>query len=186
MRVVHHGLLRVCVVAVTRIAPGDQILVDYGDAYWRASGVRPRALPRCLADIGPADWNPIDDLASEPDLRGFAEWYASEADNEDMSRWFPRDAGTPGLRRRVALLWLRRCQRWIKNELYHPFKDLKKTARLRALARRVELYCIAWRGDVETSIRINEADAIAARAMLGLPPATPADELADEIATLSI
>ena len=148
----HRGLLRVCVVAVTRIAPGDQVLVDYGDAYWRASGVRPRALPRCLADIGPADWNPIDDLASEPDLREFAEWYASEADNEDMIRWLPRDAGTPGLRRRVVLFWLRRCQRWIKNELSHPTlwhgRNSDKTARLRTLARRVELYRIAWRGDV--------------------------------------
>ena len=86
----------------------------------------------------------------------------------------------------VVLLWLRRCQRWIKNELYHPFKDLKKTARLRTLARRVDLYCIAWRGDVETSIRMNEAHAVAARAMLGLPPAVAADEIADEIATLSI
>ena len=115
---------------------------------------------------------------SEPDLRGFAEWYASEADNENTSRWFPRDAGTPGLRRRLVLLWLRRCQRWIKNELYHgasspaiPWPDSDKAARLRTLARRVELYCIAWRGDVETPIRTNEAHVVAARAMLGLPPA---------------
>ena len=50
----------------------------------------------------------------------------------------------------------------------------------------MELYCIAWRGDVETPIRMNEARANAARAMLGLPPAIPADEVADEIATLSL
>ena len=107
-----------------------------------------------------------------------------------MIRWLPRDAGTPGLRRRVVLFWLRRCQRWIKNELSHPTlwhgRNSDKAARLRTLARRVELYRIAWRGDVETPIRINEADAIAARAMLGLPPAIPADEVANEIATLSL
>ena len=65
-------------------------------------------------------------------------------------------------------------------------RNSDKAARLRTLARRVELYRIAWRGDVETPIRINEADAIAARAMLGLPPAIPADEVANEIATLSL
>ena len=137
--------------------------------YWRASGVRPRALPGCLADIGPADWNPLDDLVSEPDLRGFAEWYASRHNRDPL--WLPHDAGTPGLRRRFVLHWLRRCQRWIKNELsellprllprpfnysYHGI-DSDKAARLRTLARRVELYCIAWRGDVEVVIRQNEA-----------------------------
>lgn len=53
----------------------------------------------------------------------------------------------------------------------------------------MELYRIAWRGDVETPIRMNEARAIAARAMLGLPPAvaaTPAADVTEEIATLSI
>ena len=59
-------------------------------------------------------------------------------------------------------------------------------ARLEALAWRVDLYLIAWRGDVETPIRMNEALRVAARAMLGLPPAISADEIAEEIATLSL
>ena len=53
----------------------------------------------------------------------------------------------------------------------------------------MELYCIAWRGDVEVVIRMNEARMDAARAMLGLPPAvaaTPAADITDEIATLLI
>ena len=52
VRVVHRGLLRVVIVAREGIAPGGQVLVDYGDAYWRASGVAPRPLPRILADVG--------------------------------------------------------------------------------------------------------------------------------------
>jgi len=52
LRVVHRGLLRVVIVAKEGIAPGCQVLVDYGDAYWRASGVAPRPLPRILADVG--------------------------------------------------------------------------------------------------------------------------------------
>ena len=52
VRVVHRGLLRVVIVAREAIAPGGQVLVDYGDAYWRASGVAPRPLPRILADVG--------------------------------------------------------------------------------------------------------------------------------------
>ena len=64
-------------------------------------------------------------------------------------------------------------------------------ARLEALAWRVDLYLIAWRGDVETPIRMNEALRVAARAMLGLPPAvvaaTPAAaDVIEEIATLSL
>ena len=42
----------VVIVAREGIAPGGQVLVDYGDAYWRASGVAPRPLPRILADVG--------------------------------------------------------------------------------------------------------------------------------------
>ena len=52
VRVVHRGLLRVVIVAREAIAPGGQVLVDYGDAYWRASSVAPRPLPRILADVG--------------------------------------------------------------------------------------------------------------------------------------
>ena len=52
VRVEHRGLLRVVIVAREAIAPGGQVLVDYGDAYWRASGVAPRPLPRILADVG--------------------------------------------------------------------------------------------------------------------------------------
>ena len=48
----YRGLLRVVIVAREAIAPGGQVLVDYGDAYWRASGVAPRPLPRILADVG--------------------------------------------------------------------------------------------------------------------------------------
>ena len=52
VRVVHRGLLRVVIVAREAIAPGCQVLVDYGEAYWRASGVAPRPLPRLLVDVG--------------------------------------------------------------------------------------------------------------------------------------
>ncbi len=98
------------------------------------------------------------------------------------------------LNRRVCRPSLKiRRRSWIKNELSHPTlwhgRNSDKAARLRTLARRVELYRIAWRGDVETPIRMNEARAIAARAMLGLPPAvaaTPAADVTEEIATLSI
>ena len=51
VRVVHRGLLRVVIVAREAIAPGCQVLVDYGDAYWRARGVAPRPLPRLLVDV---------------------------------------------------------------------------------------------------------------------------------------
>ena len=49
-RVKHRGLLRVVIVATEAIATGEQVLVDYGEAYWRASGVAPQSLPRWLAD----------------------------------------------------------------------------------------------------------------------------------------
>ncbi len=49
-RVVHRGLLRVVIVAREAIDAGEQVLVDYGEAYWRASGVEPQSLPRWLAD----------------------------------------------------------------------------------------------------------------------------------------
>ena len=52
VRVVHRGLLRVVIVAREAIAPGCQVLVDYGEAYWRACGVAPRPLPRLLVDVG--------------------------------------------------------------------------------------------------------------------------------------
>ena len=50
MRVEHRGLLRVVIVATEAIAAREQVLVDYGEAYWRASGVEPRSLPRWLWD----------------------------------------------------------------------------------------------------------------------------------------
>ena len=49
-RVEHRGLLRVVIVATEDIAAREQVLVDYGEAYWRASGVAPQSLPRWLAD----------------------------------------------------------------------------------------------------------------------------------------
>ena len=49
-RVEHRGLLRVVIVATEDIAAREQVLVDYGEAYWRASGVEPQSLPRWLAD----------------------------------------------------------------------------------------------------------------------------------------
>ena len=52
-RVVHRGLLRVVIVAREAIDAGEQVLVDYGEAYWRASGVEPQSLPRWLADDRP-------------------------------------------------------------------------------------------------------------------------------------
>jgi len=50
VRVEHRGLLRVVIVATEDIAAREQVLVDYGEAYWRASGVEPRSLPRWLWD----------------------------------------------------------------------------------------------------------------------------------------
>lgn len=45
-RVVHRGLLRVVIVATAPIDVGDQVFVDYGASYWRASPVDPAPLPR--------------------------------------------------------------------------------------------------------------------------------------------
>ena len=46
---VHHGgLLRVVIVATRDVAPGEQILADYGPDYWRAHGDAP------VVDLGPA------------------------------------------------------------------------------------------------------------------------------------
>ena len=50
VRVVHRGLLRVVIVAREAIAAGEQVLVEYGEAYWCASGVEPQSLPQWLAD----------------------------------------------------------------------------------------------------------------------------------------
>ena len=50
VRIVHRGLLRVVIVAREAIDAGEQVLVDYGEAYWRASDVEPRPLPRWLVD----------------------------------------------------------------------------------------------------------------------------------------
>ena len=62
-RVTHRGLLRVVIVATEAIDAREQVLVDYGEAYWRASGVAPRPLPRLLVDV-PFGANP-----ANPDAR---------------------------------------------------------------------------------------------------------------------
>ena len=48
-QVVHRGMVRIACVTKRTIAAGEQVLVDYGAAYWKQAGVEPVQLATRVA-----------------------------------------------------------------------------------------------------------------------------------------
>ena len=67
-QVVHRGMVRIACITKRSITAGEQLLVDYGAAYWKQAGVEPVQLATHAAPtaISPGETNP------DPDQPGCA------------------------------------------------------------------------------------------------------------------
>ena len=67
-QVVHRGMVRIACITKRSITAGEQLLVDYGAAYWKQAGVEPVQLATRAAPtaISPGETNP------DPDQPGCA------------------------------------------------------------------------------------------------------------------